>query len=244
MRPERDFAASAARSELDGHRLVGHRLDRFLLGGQALLAGADHPEGARAELGIRRGSEGRGSSPSRAARPRTGSSRPRRRATRRCCCGGRSPWRSPRGSWPRPSSSRRGLSEDARCSARSCARCPSRTSISGSHPSRSRARAMSGWRTCGSSTGQRLEHDLRARLGQLDDQLRHLEQRHLVRVADVHRLVHLGLGEQHQAADQVVDVTEAARLSPSPNTVTGRSASAWLMKAGIARPSFGRMRGP
>ena len=59
---------------------------------------------------------------------------------------------------------------------------------------------------------QRLEHDLRARLGQLDDQLRHLEQRHLVRVADVHRLVHVRLGEQHEAADQVVDVTEAARL--------------------------------
>ncbi len=31
---------------------------------------------------------------------------------------------------------------------------------------------------------------------------------------------------------------------PSPNTVTGRSVSAWLMNAGIARPSLGRIRGP
>ena len=31
---------------------------------------------------------------------------------------------------------------------------------------------------------------------------------------------------------------------PSPNTVTGRSASAWPMKAGMARPSLARMRGP
>jgi hypothetical protein len=42
---------------------------------------------------------------------------------------------------------------------------------------------------------QGLEHDLRARLRQLDDQLRHIEQRHLVRVADVHRLVDVGLGQ-------------------------------------------------
>jgi hypothetical protein len=31
---------------------------------------------------------------------------------------------------------------------------------------------------------------------------------------------------------------------PSPATVIGWPVSAWLAKAGIARPSFGRMRGP
>src|SRR5882724_8808536 len=37
--------------------------------------------------------------------------------------------------------------------------------------------------------GQRLEDDLRPRPGQLDHRLRELQQRELVRVADVHRLV-------------------------------------------------------
>ena len=31
---------------------------------------------------------------------------------------------------------------------------------------------------------------------------------------------------------------------PSPKTVSGSPVSAWVMKAGIARPSFSRMRGP
>ena len=31
---------------------------------------------------------------------------------------------------------------------------------------------------------------------------------------------------------------------PSPNTVTGCPQSAWVMKAGMARPSLSRMRGP
>src|SRR3954470_3000630 len=59
---------------------------------------------------------------------------------------------------------------------------------------------------------QRLEDDLRARLGDLDDRLGQLEQRELVRVADVDRLVLAGLGQQDHPADQVVDVGERPRL--------------------------------
>ena len=63
--------------------------------------------------------------------------------------------------------------------------------------------------------GKRLEDHLRARLGELDHELGHLEQAHLVRVPDVHRVVHVGgLVEGHQAADQVLHVTEAAGLGP------------------------------
>src|SRR4051795_8447856 len=60
--------------------------------------------------------------------------------------------------------------------------------------------------------GQRLIDDLRARLGDLDDRLGELEQRELVRVADVDRLMRAGLGEQDHPADQIVDVTERPRL--------------------------------
>src|SRR3954447_15724450 len=60
--------------------------------------------------------------------------------------------------------------------------------------------------------GQRLIDDLRARLGDLDDRLGELEQRELVGVADVDRLMCAGLGEQDHPADQIVDVTERPRL--------------------------------
>src|SRR3954467_4311369 len=59
---------------------------------------------------------------------------------------------------------------------------------------------------------QRLVDDLRARLGDLDDRLGELEQRELVGVADVDRLMRAGLGEQDHPADQIVDVTERPRL--------------------------------
>ena len=65
--------------------------------------------------------------------------------------------------------------------------------------STSRASVMSGWRTLGSSCGQRLEHDLRARAGDLDHRLGQLQQRHLVRVAEVHRVVVLGAHQRVQA---------------------------------------------
>src|SRR4051794_20229870 len=54
--------------------------------------------------------------------------------------------------------------------------------------------------------GQRTEDDLRRRPRQLEDRLRKLEQRELVRVADVHRLVMPGLGQRDHPADQIVDV--------------------------------------
>ena len=60
---------------------------------------------------------------------------------------------------------------------------------------------------------QRLVDDLRARVGHLDHGLGQLQQGELVRVADVDRRVDVGLGEGDDAADQVVDVTEAAGLA-------------------------------
>ena len=91
-------------------------------------------------------------------------------------------------------------------------RRPSCSDTLGSQPSSSRARVMSGWRTFGSSIGQRLVDDLRARAGHLDDRLGQLQQRELVGVADVDRVVLAGLGQRDDARDEVVDVAEAARL--------------------------------
>src|SRR5947209_3727624 len=59
---------------------------------------------------------------------------------------------------------------------------------------------------------QRLEDDLARRAGDLELLLRQLEQRELLRVADVHRHVLAALREQDEPADQVVDVAEAPRL--------------------------------
>src|SRR5688572_25378565 len=53
MRPGCVFWALAARRELDGHGLVGNGLDRLLLAGQPVLAGADHSERPRSEVRIR-----------------------------------------------------------------------------------------------------------------------------------------------------------------------------------------------
>ena len=68
-------------------------------------------------------------------------------------------------------------------------RRPSSSSTFGSQPSRSRARAMSGWRTCGSSTGSASktisERDSVTSITVFGQ----LEQRELVRVADVDRHV-------------------------------------------------------
>src|SRR5204863_5145333 len=60
--------------------------------------------------------------------------------------------------------------------------------------------------------GERLEDDLALRSGRLDHPLGELEERVLRRVADVHRQVLSALDEEVEAADQVVDIAEAARL--------------------------------
>src|SRR5918995_5311610 len=60
--------------------------------------------------------------------------------------------------------------------------------------------------------GQRLEDDLAAAAPHLEHLLCELEQRELVWIADVHRQMLAALDERDQAADQVVDVAEAARL--------------------------------
>src|SRR3990170_1463260 len=59
---------------------------------------------------------------------------------------------------------------------------------------------------------QRLEDDLAAAAPDLEHLLRQLEQRELLRVADVHRQVLAALLQRDQAADQVVDVAEASGL--------------------------------
>ena len=103
---------------------------------------------------------------------------------------------------------------------------------------------MSGWRTLGSSTGSASKTiSDRAPVGSTTSSAIS-SRRHLVGVADVHRLVHVGLGEQDQAADQVVDEAEAAGLRAVAEHRERLSVSAWLMNAGMARPSLGRIRGP
>src|SRR3954469_24560224 len=52
--------------------------------------------------------------------------------------------------------------------------------------------------------GKRLEDDLRARARDLDHGLGQLEERELVRVADVHGLVHTGFGEPDDPVDEVI----------------------------------------
>ena len=71
---------------------------------------------------------------------------------------------------------------------------------------------MSGWRIFGSSTGSASKTISLVDLADLDHLLGELEQRELVRVADVHRQVLAALREQDQPADEVVDVAEAPRL--------------------------------
>ena len=82
-------------------------------------------------------------------------------------------------------------------------RSPRSTSTFGSQSSRRRARVMSGWRTLGSSTGSGNEADLARRARQPHDQLRELEQRHLVRVADVDGVVHRRVHEPPDALDEI-----------------------------------------
>ncbi len=82
----------------------------------------------------------------------------------------------------------------------------------GSQPSSVRARVMSGWRTLGSSVGQRLVDDLALRAGHVDDEPRDLLDRHLLRVPDVDRVVLLREHQTDEAVHEVADVAEAARL--------------------------------
>src|SRR6478735_2025928 len=63
---------------------------------------------------------------------------------------------------------------------------------------------------------QCLEDDRDLRSGRANDRLGKLEQRHLGRVPDVDREMLARLGEQDQAAHEVVDEAEAARLGAAP----------------------------
>ena len=92
-----------------------------------------------------------------------------------------------------------------------CSR-PSSSSTRGSHPSSVRARVMSGCRTFGSSIRQVTVDDAARRARHPDDRARDLLDRHLPRVADVDRVVHVGQHQPDDAVHQIGDVAEAARL--------------------------------
>src|SRR5215213_11723825 len=61
---------------------------------------------------------------------------------------------------------------------------------------------------------ERLVDDLRARARDLDDLLGELEQRELVRIADVDRVVQPRLGEPDDPVDEIRDVAERPGLGP------------------------------
>src|SRR2546425_12209431 len=61
---------------------------------------------------------------------------------------------------------------------------------------------------------QGLVDDLALRTGDADHGFGELEQRELVRIAEVHGQVLAGLREQDESADQIVDVAERPRLRP------------------------------
>src|SRR5918911_3926692 len=59
---------------------------------------------------------------------------------------------------------------------------------------------------------KRLVHHFAARPRHTEHGLGELVERELPRIPDVHRQVLLALGEQHETADQILDVAEAPRL--------------------------------
>ena len=92
--------------------------------------------------------------------------------------------------------------------------------------------------------GKRLEHDLARRSGQPDDGFGELEQRLLVRVAEIYREVLVRLDEQDDPADQVIDVAEAPRLRAVAEDGDRLPSIAWRRNVGMARPSLALIRGP
>ena len=126
------------------------------------------------------------------------------------------PWthrRGPRRKLPRPGRAPSLTQRPRSCRATpACARRPSSSSISGSQPSSCWARVMSGWRTCGSSTGSA------SKTIWLDEPVART-----TASASSSSVISAGLpmltgqvlarlGEQDQPADEVVDEAEAARL--------------------------------
>src|SRR5205807_683049 len=86
---------------------------------------------------------------------------------------------------------------------------------------------------------QRLEDDLALRAGDAHDGLGELEERELLRVADVHGQMLAALGEQDETANEIVDVTEAARLrsvAEDGERLVRRRPRSWT-RAGSARAS-------
>ena len=73
---------------------------------------------------------------------------------------------------------------------------------------------------------------------------RELEQRELLRVADVDGQVLADSASSDEPADQVVDVAEAPRLRAVAEHRQRLALERLADEVGIARPSFGRIRGP
>src|SRR5262245_49158430 len=123
-------------------------------------------------------------------------------------------------------------------------RSPSSVSTRGSHPSSVRARPISGWRTFGSSTGsERNTISLRDAV------------RRMIRLASSSNVISWGfpiltgsltgacMSRQRPSMRSLMYWNERV-WAPSPKTVMGTPVSAWLMNAGMARPSLSRMRVP
>ena len=180
-RDDRVEAAVVERKRLLDVRL--HRLDPSAAAFSSAFASTSRPTTGcpRGSAASARPSGSRGRAPACPGRrrrraagcvPARRRSRPRPDAARWCSRNGRrATSRGPTAaSWPSDSIFRR----------------PSSNEISGCQPRICFARVMSGCRTCGSSTGSALEHDLARRAREPQDDLGELEQRLLVRVAQVH----------------------------------------------------------
>ena len=167
----------------------------------------------------------------RAARTSRGSVTLEARLARRRLRGGVRPARSCSARASLPDSIVRADPPRARSRAPSRAACP--------------ARVMSGCRTCGSSIGSASKTISDEDPVTLNDGLGELEQRALLRVAEVHGqrcspLWPAGRGRGSRSSTKQKLRVCGRRRRPS----RGLPSSAWRRKVGIARPSCGRMRGP
>ena len=91
-------------------------------------------------------------------------------------------------------------------------RRPSSSGTRGSHPSTALALVISGLRCFGSSSGSGSKDDFRLGAGHAPDVFGELQNRHLARIAQVHRIAFVGQHQPVEPVHQVAHVTEAARL--------------------------------
>ena len=109
----------------------------------------------------------------------------------------------------------------------------------GSQPSNFRARVMSGWRCLRIVLGQRLVDDLPSPAGRRAHRLGELEDGHLLRVAEVHRVRSRPRAPAGRCRPPgPARSRRSGSALPSPKMVKSSPRSAWATKAGTTRPSF------